>query len=159
MEALDETATQALHRITSYDVYDASDPDADLGAARGRPRVVADLVVNDTERLPWFYKRYADDLPTVPLPRDLPTTTAPAVGVLAGTAGSRPVRSISRSSHGSSTSRRAWSAPPSGRTRPGCSGRRARRAAGSRWSSTWRCPTGTTSPRASTGTTPSGTRS
>jgi len=50
------------------------------------PRVVADLVANDLDRLPWFYKRYPQSLPQVPLPRELPATTASAVEVLAGTA-------------------------------------------------------------------------
>ena len=82
-----ETPTQALHRLTSYGPYDEEtlwDPPVD------DPRVVADLVVNDVERLPWFYKRYAGSLPTIPLPRDLPSTTAPAVQVLAGTADVEP---------------------------------------------------------------------
>ena len=90
MDPSTETATQALHRITSYGRYDASDPDLNWAPPVDDPRVVADLVVNDTERLPWFYKRYADDLPTVSLPRDLPTTSAPAVAVLAGTAAIAP---------------------------------------------------------------------
>jgi len=81
-----ETASQALHRITSYGRYDASDPDAIWAPPVEDPRVVVDLVVNDTERLPWFYKRYAEDLPTVPLLRELPVTAASAVEVLAGTA-------------------------------------------------------------------------
>ncbi len=75
-----ETATQTLHRLTSYEPgREWTDPVDD-------PRVVQDLQVNDLDRLPWFYKRYAGDLPRVPLPRDLPATTAPAVAVLAGTA-------------------------------------------------------------------------
>src|SRR5262245_22625217 len=85
-----ETATQALHRITSYARYDASDPDAIWAPPVEAPRVVADLVVNDTDRLPWFYKRYQVALPTIALPRDLPTTSAPAVQVLAGTASIPP---------------------------------------------------------------------
>src|SRR5207253_10266263 len=36
-------------------------------------------------RFPWFFKRYEGSLPRLPLPRSLPTTTAPAVAVLAGT--------------------------------------------------------------------------
>lgn len=48
--------------------------------------MVRDLVVNDLERLPWFFKRYPQSPPRVPLPRSLPTTTASAVAVLAGTA-------------------------------------------------------------------------
>src|SRR4051794_17304609 len=75
MDPSTETATQALHRITSYGRYDAPDPD---------------LVVNDPDRLPWSYKRYPDALPTVLLPRDLPPPSAPAVAVLAGTAAIAP---------------------------------------------------------------------
>ncbi|MEA2551348.1 MAG: hypothetical protein QOE25_1117 [Actinomycetota bacterium] len=45
-----------------------------------------DLEISDLDRLPWFYKRYGQPLPRVPLPRDLLTTPAPAVAVLAGTA-------------------------------------------------------------------------
>ena len=86
MDASAETPTQALHRITSYGPYDASQPDRIWAPPVVDPRVVADLVVNDTERLPWFYKRYSDDVPTLPLPRDLPVTSSAAVAVLAGTA-------------------------------------------------------------------------
>jgi hypothetical protein len=35
---------------------------------------------------PWFFKRYAPRLPRLPLPRELPATTAPALAVLAGRA-------------------------------------------------------------------------
>ena len=48
-------------------------------------------MVNDVDRLPWFYKRYEQPLPRVPLPRDLPATTAPAIEVLAGTAHTQDV--------------------------------------------------------------------
>ena len=48
--------------------------------------------MNDLDRLPWFYKRYEGSLPRVSLPRDLPSTTAPAVAVLAGTADVAPDR-------------------------------------------------------------------
>jgi nitroreductase len=75
-----------LHRITSYGPYDNEQPELIWDPPVEDPLVVADLVVNDTARLPWFYKRYTEDFPTVPLPRDLPTTTASAVEVLAGTA-------------------------------------------------------------------------
>jgi len=44
MEALDETATQALHRITSYDVYDASDPDAIWAVPASTPTAGAVVV-------------------------------------------------------------------------------------------------------------------
>jgi hypothetical protein len=78
-----ETATQTLHRLTSMGPYDEAtvwEPPVD------DPRVVHDLVVNDLDRLPWFYKRYPESLPTVGLPRDLPVTGAGAVDVLAGKA-------------------------------------------------------------------------
>jgi hypothetical protein len=48
--------------------------------------VVAGLQTNDMARFPWFFKRYAQTLPRVALPRDLPPTAAPAIAVLAGTA-------------------------------------------------------------------------
>lgn len=76
----EETETQALHRLTSYE------PGREWDEAVDDPRVLQDLEVNDLDRLPWFYKRYGPRLPRVPLPRDLPTTSAPAVDVLAGTA-------------------------------------------------------------------------
>ena len=83
-----ETATQTLHRLTSYtwDWYEPSrgEPDLVWTVPVDDPRVLRDLEVNDLDHLPWFYKRYGEDLPRVPLPRDLPATTAPAVSVLAG---------------------------------------------------------------------------
>ena len=75
-----ETATQTLHRLTSYE------PGRDWDEPIDDPRVLQDLVVNEVDRLPWFYKRYEQPLPRVPLPRDLPATTATAIEVLAGTA-------------------------------------------------------------------------
>ena len=76
-----ETATQTLHRLTSYAPGRAFDrPPVD------DPRVVAGLQTNDMARFPWFFKRYAQTLPRVALPRDLPPTAAPAIPVLAGTA-------------------------------------------------------------------------
>jgi hypothetical protein len=85
-----ETATQTLHRLTSstWAWYAPSQDDPDLvwTPPVDDPRVLQDLVVNDFDRLPWFYKRYPEALPRVPLPRDLPATTASAVSVLAGTA-------------------------------------------------------------------------
>jgi hypothetical protein len=78
-----ETATQTLHRLTSLEAWDEEHgwdpPVAD-------PRVVTSFEPNDIERLPWFYKRYPDELPSIALPRDLPTTSAGAVDVLAGIA-------------------------------------------------------------------------
>jgi nitroreductase len=74
-----ETATQIFHRLTSYE------PGREWDEPVDDPRVLQDLEVNDIARLPWFYKRYESSLPRVPLPRDLPSTTAPALSVLAGT--------------------------------------------------------------------------
>ncbi|HEX6678183.1 MAG TPA: nitroreductase family protein [Actinomycetes bacterium] len=75
-----ETATQALHRLTSYE------PGREWTQPVDDPRVLQDLEVNDLARFPWFIKRYVRPLPRVALPRSLPPTTAPAVAVLAGTA-------------------------------------------------------------------------
>ncbi|MGH3193385.1 MAG: hypothetical protein ACRDPY_42020 [Streptosporangiaceae bacterium] len=75
-----ETATQRLHRLTSYA------PGRDWDAPVDDPGVLQDLQVNDFGRLPWFVKRYPEGLPRLPLPRELPQTSAPAVAVLAGTA-------------------------------------------------------------------------
>ena len=85
-----ETATQTLHRLTSYtwDWYEPSRQDDNLiwSVPIDDSRVVRELETNDVDRFPWFFKRYARTLPRVPLPRDLPATSAPAVAVLAGTA-------------------------------------------------------------------------
>jgi hypothetical protein len=75
-----ETATQILHRLTSYEPGRAWDAPAD------DPRVVQDLQANDPARRPWYFKRYPQPLPRLSLPRDLPATTAPAIAVLAGAA-------------------------------------------------------------------------
>ena len=79
-----ETATQTLHRLTSYA------PGRDWDVAIGDPRIVQDLEANDMARLPWFFKRYAERMPRLPLPRELPATAEPAVAVLAGTAEAKP---------------------------------------------------------------------
>ena len=75
-----ETATQTLHRLTSYE------PGREWDDAIDDPHVVQDLEVNDLDRFPWFLKRYPLTLPRLSLPRELPTTTDPAVAVLAGAA-------------------------------------------------------------------------
>ena len=75
-----ETATQTLHRLTSYQ------PGREWDEAIDDPRIVQDLEANDMSRLPWFVKRYPEPLPRTPLPRELPATSEPAVAVLAGTA-------------------------------------------------------------------------
>jgi hypothetical protein len=79
-----ETATQALHRLTGYE------PERDWDQPVDDPRVLQDLVTNDIERLPWFYKLYPGTLPRIELPRELPPTKATAVAVLAGTADVEP---------------------------------------------------------------------
>jgi SagB-type dehydrogenase family enzyme len=78
-----ETATQRLHRLTSYE------PGHDWDAPVDDPAVVQDLQVNDLARLPWFFKRYPPGRSRLPLPRQLPRTAAPAVDVLAGLAEAR----------------------------------------------------------------------
>lgn len=75
-----ETPTQTLHRLTSYE------PSREWDVPVKDPRVLQDLEVNDLDRLPWFYKRYAETLPVVGLPRELPRTSESAVAVLAGAA-------------------------------------------------------------------------
>lgn len=79
-----ETATQTLHRLTSYS------PGRDWDVAIDDSRIVQDLEANDMARLPWFFKRYAERTPRLPLPRELPATREPAVAVLAGTAEAKP---------------------------------------------------------------------
>ena len=75
-----ETATQRLHRLTSYE------PGRDWDVPVDDPAVLQDLQVNDLARLPWFFKRYPPGRSRLLLPRQLPSTAAPAVDVLAGTA-------------------------------------------------------------------------
>ena len=79
-----ETATQTLHRLTSYQ------PGRDWDEAIDDPRIVQDLEANDMSRLPWFIKQYAERAAVTPLPRELPVTTEPAMAVLAGTAEVKP---------------------------------------------------------------------
>jgi hypothetical protein len=92
-----ETATQTLHRLTSYE------PGREWDQPPDDPSVVQGLETNDLERLPWFYKRYDESLPRVELPRELPATAAAAVAVLAGTAdvlrGSPDLAQLSRVLH------------------------------------------------------------
>src|SRR5690349_11160995 len=79
-----ETATQTLHRLTSYE------PGRDWDEALDDPRIVQDLEANDMSRLPWFIKRYTERAAVTPLPREMPATAEPAVAVLAGTANLSP---------------------------------------------------------------------
>ena len=79
-----ETATQALHRLTAYE------PGREWTDVPDDPRAAQGFETDDLDRFPWFYKRYAEPLPRIDLPRDLPPTTSPAVAVLAGTADIAP---------------------------------------------------------------------
>ena len=81
-----ETATQALHRLTSYE------PGREWTEPVDDPRVVQDLEVNDPATFPWPYKRYAPGLPWRGLPRELPRTSVAALDVLAGTARVTPAQ-------------------------------------------------------------------
>src|SRR5215472_3240174 len=85
MQAGGETATQLLHRLTSYE------PGREWTVPADDPRVLRDLRVNELARLPWFFKRYPQRLPRIALRRELPATAAPAIAVLAGTARVAPV--------------------------------------------------------------------
>lgn len=77
---MSETATQRLHRATSYDTeHEWDEPHDD-------PLAVRDYESNDIDTLPWFYKRYDASLPRIELPRELPSTHASTIAVLAGTA-------------------------------------------------------------------------
>ena len=59
--------TQLLHRLTSYEAGREWDE------AIADDRIVQDLVPNDPEHFPRFYKDYPADLPRIALPRELPT--------------------------------------------------------------------------------------
>ena len=67
-----------LHRLTSYA------PDRDWDMPVDDPRVRHDLVSNDMTSVPPFMKEYADGLPVVALPRELPDLGVSATAVLAG---------------------------------------------------------------------------
>ena len=55
-----ESATQALHRLTSVERYDEA---REIEPPVDDPRVVQGFTPLDLGRLPWFYKRYNDGLP------------------------------------------------------------------------------------------------
>jgi hypothetical protein len=78
-----ESETQTLHRLTSVERFDEA---REIEPPVDDPGVVQGFTPMDLSRLPWFYKRYADGLPRIDLPRRLAATTAGAVDVLAGTA-------------------------------------------------------------------------
>lgn len=73
-----ETATQVLHRLTSYE------PGREWTEPVDDPRILQDFESNVVERRPFSAKRYADGLTRVMLPRELPVGRADAIAVLAG---------------------------------------------------------------------------
>jgi hypothetical protein len=79
-----EGASQLLHRLTSYA------PGREWDEPLGDSRVLQDLQVNDLNRVPFWHKQYDDGLEVLPLPPDLPSTTASATAVLAGAAAVDP---------------------------------------------------------------------
>ena len=100
-------------------------------------------MTNDIERLPWFYKRYAEALPRVELPARAAHDDGAGGRGARGHGGRRAAPSSTcRSSRGCCTWRPAWCGRPSGRTAPGSSAPRARRAGASRSSSTSPCRRG-----------------
>ena len=77
-----ETASQLLHRLTSYHPgleWDEPQPD---------DRLVHGFTSNDLDHRPFDYKRY--DGERLPLPRELPAPSVSATAVLAGTASVEP---------------------------------------------------------------------
>jgi hypothetical protein len=73
-----ESGAGLLHRLTSYHRERGWDVRID------DPRVRHDLVPNDLETLPPAVKEYPADLPSLPLPRDLPNLGVSTTAVLAG---------------------------------------------------------------------------
>jgi SagB-type dehydrogenase family enzyme len=67
-----------LHRLTSYT------PAREWDVPLDDPRLRHDLVPNDPASRPPLIKSYADDLPRIALPRDLPDPGVAATSVLAG---------------------------------------------------------------------------
>lgn len=75
-----QPVTHVLHRLTD------NDPDREWTLPNPDPRIRQDVTVINRDKRTWYYKRYFDDLPGIELPRELPTTSASTVEVLAGTA-------------------------------------------------------------------------
>jgi SagB-type dehydrogenase family enzyme len=72
------------HRLSSYA------PEREFTVPIDDPLVLQDFVANDFARWPEPCKTYADELPTVVLPREWPAPATPATAVLAGTAPADP---------------------------------------------------------------------
>ncbi len=79
----EETPTQLVHRLTTYTDNDWTAPHPD-------ERVVRGFEPNDRAHRPRFYKHYDENLPRVPLPRDLHPAPAPALDVLSGSVAVSP---------------------------------------------------------------------
>lgn len=75
-----ESGAGLLHRLTSYT------PEREWDVPVDDPRVRHDLVPNDVDTRPPPVKEYADSLPRLALPRDLPRPGVTATAVLAGQA-------------------------------------------------------------------------
>jgi hypothetical protein len=75
-----ETATQLLHRLTSYR------PDHEWDTPLDDERLVHGFRSTDLSTWPLQYKAYDGELPRRPLPRDLPVSAVAATHVLAGAA-------------------------------------------------------------------------
>jgi hypothetical protein len=67
-----ETASQALHRLTSYSTQADWDNPIDETAD---PRLLQRFVALDLDRVPWPYKRYSEKLARRELPVELPLAT------------------------------------------------------------------------------------
>jgi SagB-type dehydrogenase family enzyme len=81
-----ETATQLLHRLTSYR------PDRPWDEPLDDERLVHGFRSTDLSTWPLQHKSYDGGLPALPLPRDLPVSAVPATRVLAGAETPQPVR-------------------------------------------------------------------
>jgi hypothetical protein len=73
-----DTGAGLLHRLTSYE------PGREWDVPADDPRVRHDLTPNDPDLFPPSMKTYADGLPVVSLPRDLPDPGTSATAALAG---------------------------------------------------------------------------
>jgi hypothetical protein len=66
------------HELTSVS------PETEIWVPKDDPRLLQDHVPNDFATWPWPCKRHAGELPTIALPREWPSVSAPATAVLAG---------------------------------------------------------------------------
>ena len=109
-----ETATQTLHRLTSYQ------PGREWDEAIDDPRIVQDLEANDMSRLPWFVKRYPEPLPrTAAAPRTARHHRAGGGRAGGHRGGQARAPGPAEPVPPAVPVRRAWCAPWSGPTGPG----------------------------------------